>query len=322
MDTVCACLVVLCVLALTCRAVPVNVRAFTAINDRPIIGIAAQETAPNTTYGDTYIPATYVKYLESAGARVVPVLAGEPESYYNDLFSKINGVLFPGGGVSLTESQYARTGRIMYNLTLQAAARGDLFPLWGTCLGFQLLNTITAGKNLLQATDADNLTMPLQFSPDYTNSRLFGKVPKDVYQYLAHESVTQNEHQYGMLLEVFQKHKELYNFYHVLSTNVGRKGKRFVSTFEAFKYPIYGVQWHPEKNAFNWNPHYVINHDDHAIRVAQYFANFFVDEARKSGHRFQSAQDEAMALIDNYTLHYFPDGTFYENYYFNFTRRA
>ena len=46
----------------------------------------------------------------------------------------------------------------------------------------------------------------------------------------------------------------------------------------AFKYPIYGTQWHPEKNAFNWNPHYVINHSAHAVRVAQYFANFFVSE--------------------------------------------
>ena len=46
----------------------------------------------------------------------------------------------------------------------------------------------------------------------------------------------------------------------------------------AFKYPIYGTQWHPEKNSFNWNPHFVINHGAHAVRVAQYFANFFVNE--------------------------------------------
>ena len=36
-------------------------------------GIAAQETAKGDTHGDTYIPATYIKYLELAGARVVPV---------------------------------------------------------------------------------------------------------------------------------------------------------------------------------------------------------------------------------------------------------
>lgn len=50
----------------------------------------------------------------------------------------------------------------------------------------------------------------------------------------------------------------------------------------AYKYPIYGTQWHPEKNAFNWDPRYVINHDAHAVRVAQYFANFFVNEGRQT----------------------------------------
>lgn len=44
---------------------------------------------------------------------------------------------------------------------MQAAALGDIFPLWGTCLGFELLNTITAGQNLLQPVDAENITLPL-----------------------------------------------------------------------------------------------------------------------------------------------------------------
>ena len=54
----------------------------------------------------------------------------------------------------------------------------------------------------------------------------------------------------------------------------------FLSYFEAFKYPIYGTQWHPEKNAFNWNPNYEINHSAHAIRIQQYMANFFVDQGQ------------------------------------------
>ena len=38
------------------------------------IGVLAQSTDPDERHlGDTYIPATYIKYIESAGARVVPV---------------------------------------------------------------------------------------------------------------------------------------------------------------------------------------------------------------------------------------------------------
>ena len=43
-------------------------------------------------------------------------------------------------------------------------------------------------------------------------------------------------------------------------------------------YPIYGTQWHPEKNAFEWAPDQAINHSDHAVLIAQRAANFFVNE--------------------------------------------
>ena len=52
------------------------------INYRPIVGILAQELSSSLEpwYGEnytSYIGAAYVKYLESAGARVVPVLINQ-----------------------------------------------------------------------------------------------------------------------------------------------------------------------------------------------------------------------------------------------------
>lgn len=48
-------------------------------NDRPVVGILAQESYsvnkffPNEKYR-SYIAASYVKYVESAGARVIPIM--------------------------------------------------------------------------------------------------------------------------------------------------------------------------------------------------------------------------------------------------------
>ena len=50
------------------------------------------------------------------------------------------------------------------------------------------------------------------------------------------------------------------------------------SLCSAYNYPIYGTQWHPEKNAFFWNPRFVINHSKRAVKAAEYFARFFVSE--------------------------------------------
>jgi len=38
------------------------------------------------------------------------------------------------------------------------------------------------------------------------------------------------------------------------------------------------VQWHPEKNGFEWTTKQGINHSEHAITIMQMAANFLVQE--------------------------------------------
>ncbi|EMP25394.1 Gamma-glutamyl hydrolase [Chelonia mydas] len=90
-------------------------------NERPIIGILAQECdfTSFSRFGSSYIAASYVKFLESAGARVVPIRLNRSEEEYDKIFQSINGVLFPGGGVDLKTSEYSRIARIFYNKALK-----------------------------------------------------------------------------------------------------------------------------------------------------------------------------------------------------------
>ena len=46
------------------------------------------------------------------------------------------------------------------------------------------------------------------------------------------------------------------------------------------KYPIYGTQWHPEKNPFFWDSRYHVNHSLEGIKGTQYMANFFMQEGK------------------------------------------
>ena len=46
---------------------------------------------------DSYIMSSYVSFVESAGARVVPLIHGEDWDTTLAKLQKINGVLFPGG---------------------------------------------------------------------------------------------------------------------------------------------------------------------------------------------------------------------------------
>ena len=47
----------------------------------------------------TYIAASYVKFIQMSGAQVVPIFAYNNTAYLDDILSKVNGVLFTGGGI-------------------------------------------------------------------------------------------------------------------------------------------------------------------------------------------------------------------------------
>lgn len=57
-----------------------SVQIISAENDRPIVGILAQEVSqfllrhyPDKNF-DSYVAASYVKFIEGAGGRAVPIL--------------------------------------------------------------------------------------------------------------------------------------------------------------------------------------------------------------------------------------------------------
>lgn len=74
-------------------------------------------------------------------------------------------MLFPGGGADIYNSPYERTGKILFNLAVKANSAGDVFPLWGTCLGFQFLSVCgTGGEKIVSSVDGENYSVPLNLS--------------------------------------------------------------------------------------------------------------------------------------------------------------
>lgn len=253
--------------------------------------------------GQYYIAASYVKYLESAGARVVPIRLNLTYLEYEELFQSINGILFPGGGSNIVTSNYANISKIFYELSKQSFDDGDYFPVWGTCLGFEELSYLVSGKNLLTKTKTGNITLPLNFTKDATKSRMFKNFPLDLLQSLAAEPLTANFHKWSLSVKNFTTNEKLKNFFNVLTTNTDGTTE-FVSSMEAYKYPIYGVQWHPEKPPYEWKNLRGISRAPDAVKTAFYLADFFVSEARKSKHHFKSQSTEAKSLIYQFPVYY------------------
>ncbi|CAL9708002.1 unnamed protein product [Knipowitschia caucasica] len=286
-------------------------------NDRPVIGILTQIVTDEAMkpYGKTYIPTGYVQYIEAGGSRVMPIRVIYDEKYYESVFQKINGLLLIGGAADLETSDFARVAKIFYKLALKANDAGDYFPIWGTCMGMQQLSVLVAGENLLSKTPAENEAMPLNLTTDAFLSRMFQDFPLPLMKAIMQEPLTGNFHHYGLTIQNFTENVKLNNFFTILSTNIADNGAHFVSTIEGKKYPFYGVQWHPEVNRFSWAPKNY-PHSYHAVQVSSLLAQFFVNEGRRSFHKFKDPEEEAKALIYNYTPVYSADFTAYEQVYF------
>lgn len=139
-------------------------------------------------------------------------------------------VLFPGGGIWNTfyrSDGYAEAGTHIFQIAKELNDNGVYFPLFGTCLGFQLLlYTSNENKSCRRICSSVNQSLPLHFSkglhqncsyfssfnenylsfqnysPDYKNSRMYGLAPESVINILKNDPVTPNFHIYCLTQKV------------------------------------------------------------------------------------------------------------------------
>ncbi|XP_075506480.1 gamma-glutamyl hydrolase 2-like isoform X1 [Primulina tabacum] len=285
--------------ASTCQAADVN------LNYRPVIGILSHpgdgaSGRLNEASNASYIAASYVKFVESAGARVIPLIYNEPKDILYEKLNLVNGVLFTGGWAK--DGLYFEVAELIFKIVLRKNDAGDHFPLHAICLGFELLTMIVSKDNrVLEEFNAASHASTLQFVKSIDiNETVFQRFPPVLLKKLSTECLIMQHHCYGISPERFQNNKKLCNFFEILTTSADKDNKVCVSTVKARRYPVTAFQWHPEKNAFEWGIP-TIPHSEDAVQVTQQVANFFVREARKSLNR-----PSARKILDNLIYNYSP----------------
>lgn len=275
------------------------------LNYRPVIGILSHpgdgaSGRLNNATNASYIAASYVKFIESAGARVIPLIYNDPPHILQQKLNLVNGVLFTGG--------WAKTGLYfevvegIFKEVLKKNDAGDHFPLLAICLGFELLTMIISkDNNILEEFSAADQASTLEFMNNINiEGTVFQRFPPDLLKKLSTDCLVMQNHHYGISPERFQENVDLCSFFKILTTSTDVENKVYVSTVKSHIYPVTAFQWHPEKNAFEWGLS-MIPHSEDAVRVTQHVANFFVSEARKSLNR-----PPARKVLDNLIYNYSP----------------
>ncbi len=208
--------------------------------ERPIIGILTQRILDKTLLKyfpfakkRSYIAASYVKYLQSAGARVVPILDTYNKKNLTLLFNSINGLLLPGGGVSLSTSKFFKTGKKLHQMAVDFNHKGGYFPIFSICLGFEAMHIyVEKNRKILSRFNAENESLPIKLESSYKTSRMFYNLTKELKDALENKGLTSNFHKDGIDPAWYKKSKILKEEYRLLATSKDRKGKPFVAAFE------------------------------------------------------------------------------------------
>mmetsp|Transcript_26118 Transcript_26118/g.71989 ORF Transcript_26118/g.71989 Transcript_26118/m.71989 type:complete len:366 (-) Transcript_26118:144-1241(-) len=259
----------------------------------PVIGVLAQPYNGTTTH--EYIAASYIKWLEGAGARTI-VIPYQPQStaVLDDILSQIHMVFLPGGEAAFPKQMLFYLLDRIRQINQEPVS---YFPVWGTCLGFEFLMQYAAARlgqderlvdSVLDSDFvADNRTWSLY---NVTAHGLYAE--PEIYKIVATTNTTFNNHHQGITPIAFANHG-LAAWWHVTSLNHDDRGKTFVSTVEPANddlLPWYGTQYHPEKNTYEYAmyphtniPYEDIDHSPTGIQFSQHLAQFVVQSlARRS----------------------------------------
>jgi gamma-glutamyl hydrolase len=289
------------------------------INNLPTIGVlsvpqadatACATLASSNSTGVSCFTAFYFHWVQSVGARAIILPVDAPLAVLDSLLDSVNGVLFTGGSLeNLTfDSPYMVTAAHVFKRVLEKNDAGTYFPLHGTCQGFQVLSLLVSQDQSVlayNAFDSEGLVIPLDISWDgHHSSRIFSAItaPDAVVNTLGSLNSTINLHHDGVPVSTFEANQNLTDFFVLVSTNFDRVGKAFVSTVEAWDYPITATQWHPERNAGEWRDTIASSaHSAEAIDAMLYMASYFVGGARRNAQGFADT-----ALFSKYSVFSYP----------------
>jgi len=122
----------------------------------------------------------YVRFMQAAGARVVPIVRGEPKEVTIEKLGKLNGVLLPGGN-----GDYIEMSRTILDYAKEQNDKGKFYPLWGTCQGYEYMSIITAKNqdDVLKVYGVEKVSLPVKFMMDPRDTKMFCPLGLEAFRF-------------------------------------------------------------------------------------------------------------------------------------------
>ena len=106
---------------------------------------------------------SYIKFIECAGGRAVPLLYDDPIDVTFKKMEKLNGVFYCGGDAD-EDDKYYEFGKAVFFKAIEYNDKGSYYPVWGTCLGEEeFVMFIAGGKHVRGRHERYKSNDPMKF---------------------------------------------------------------------------------------------------------------------------------------------------------------
>lgn len=268
-----------------------------SLSSKPIIGILANPE-PIESFDDKgdLVVGSYVRWLESFGAEVVTIHQWYNEEQLETLLSKINGVLFQGGGRDFNFSApWEKNGIYVINY-----AKRTGLPLWGTCMGFQFICDGILAEEILEKYNDMSLLHPAILTEKSKTCKTYSKFTPADFDIFEKKDSTIYFHSFGVSEEGFNAKKELVDLFDITSFGVDKDNKKFINSIESKTGNIFGTQYHPEKNPYI-RTDYDLEHTIDGLRMSHKVGLGFISVVRQNTNRMPYQDRKQYDFINTFS---------------------
>lgn len=258
-----------------------------------LAGAHPREELVDLFHSATQVSSNYVKFVQTADIEFYPILITDSIDLIIRQMRCLDGMLLPGGapGFQFLEDQPKSRPKVHVKLNLKRRyfRKADQviesakyinrhirpFALFGICLGFEMMILNESRFRVpLEHVDNQNVNLPVTLLPGDSRFRTWLQTTHPNY-----ESVLANGPQFfynskGVCLATFESNRPAASKYQVLST-FGSGGKSYVAAIEHREYPFFGLQFHPEKNLFDFSDFFQADHSAASVKASRLFQDYF-----------------------------------------------
>lgn len=251
-------------------------------------GIKAQLPNPFNHY--TFASKSYVDWIAQTGAIPVLIPFDVPINRLNRILNEVNGIMLPGGAPELQDENgdalwyQSVTEHIIQYAVNKFDNEGISFPIFGTCLGYENIMMYFNGGKILSNGQDDHLDHNVEIEQtELRESKFFSKIDNDLMNEALGQYGSYYSHDWGVTIETLTgtKYKKAHDQFLWLGySEVVHENKtiKFLAMTEHRKYPIYGVQFHLEKVAFERAPKMAfMDRSTASIQVSYEIASTFAE---------------------------------------------